>query len=73
MNMNLNFKELHQDNHKRVTRRQFFGSTASGLGLVALSSLLQNDLLQGEEARNAIGGLNGLPHFAPKAKRVVLL
>ena len=54
-------------NLQRVTRRQFFGRTAAGLGSVALASLLQ------QEARAGQPGLRGLPHFAPKAKRVVVL
>ena len=41
-----------------VTRRSFFGRTASGLGAMALQSLL---------------GADGLPTFAPKAKRVIYL
>jgi hypothetical protein len=51
-----------------LTRRTFLGQTALGLGSVALSCLLGRDL-----ARAATGGLPGLPHFAPKAKRVIFL
>ena len=61
--------ELLLQNRNRVTRRQFFGSTASGIGMAALSSLLGKDAAF---AADAGGGL-GLPHFAPKAKRIVLL
>ncbi len=46
------------------TRRHFFGKSALGLGTVALSNLM---------ARDRIGGLPGVPHFAPKAKRVIYL
>ena len=50
------------------TRRQFFAKGARGLGVAALASLMS------EEARaSAIGGLPGLPHFAPKAKRAIYL
>ena len=49
------------------TRRQFFGRTATGLGVTALGSLLARD------GYAASGGLPGLPHFAPKAKRVIYL
>ena len=55
-------------NQQRVTRRQLFGSAAQGIGGIALASLL------GE--RSALAGqpsLPNLPHFAPKAKRVVCL
>ena len=46
----------------QFTRRHFFSRTATGIGTAALSSLL-----------HAAGGLPGLPHFAPKAKRVIYL
>src|SRR3982075_3307471 len=51
-----------------LTRRHFFGRTATGIGVAALANLLGPDL-------NATvhGGLPGLPHFAPKAKRVIYL
>jgi len=47
-----------------LTRRYFFGKASTGLGIAALSSLLE-----AEEA----GGLPGLPHFPPTAKRVIYL
>src|SRR5688572_3245307 len=53
-----------------VNRRQFFGSSALGLGTAALASLLGRDL---PAAETGVRGLNGLPHFAPKAKRVIYL
>jgi hypothetical protein len=49
-----------------MTRRHFFSKTSTGLGIAALAGLLQEDLC-------ASGGLPGLPHFAPKAKRVIYL
>src|SRR4051794_12994499 len=55
-----------------ITRRHFFSSAARGLGVMALGSLLPNTLAAlGDEKRE--GGLPGLPHFAPKAKRVIYL
>ena len=57
-----------QLNPHRVTRRQLFGSAAQGIGGIALASLL------GERSAHAGQiGLPTLPHFAPKAKRVVCL
>jgi len=57
--------------HQReITRRHFFGRSAVGIGTAALASLLQNDL---RAAGNHTGGLPGVPHFAPKAKRVIYL
>lgn len=67
--------ELYQENIARVTRRQLFGSAAGGVGLAALASLLGGDsaLGAGGLSSSAENGLPGLPHFAPKAKRVVVL
>src|SRR5688572_25402612 len=48
-----------------ITRRYFFGQAATGIGIPALASMLQ--------ARETPGGLPGLPHFPPKAKRVIYL
>lgn len=59
------------DAHRlQVTRRQFFGRSALGLGTAALGGLLQRD---GLAAAPAGGRLPGLPHAAPKAKRVIYL
>ena len=52
------------------TRRHFFSRAATGIGIAALGSLLAED---GFADAAATGGLPGLPHFAPKAKRVVFL
>ena len=54
-----------------LTRRHFFGLTSNGIGGAALASLLSRDLVAGGEAPS--GGLPGLPHFAPTAKRVIYL
>jgi len=51
-----------------LTRRHFFGRTATGIGVAALASLLE----RGAQAK-AAGGLPGFPNFAPKAKRVIYL
>jgi hypothetical protein len=62
-----------------LTRRQFFSRSATGLGAAALASLLERDLEavipggDGSGTSKRIGGLPGLPHFAPKAKRVIYL
>src|SRR4051812_15207248 len=53
---------------EELTRRHFFGRTASGIGIAALANLLGPDL-----RADVHGGLPGLPHFAPKAKRVIYL
>ncbi|MBS1874107.1 MAG: DUF1501 domain-containing protein [Acidobacteria bacterium] len=51
-----------------ITRRYFFSKTANGIGVAALASLLG-----GEARAERTGGLDGVPHFAPKAKRVIYL
>ena len=70
--IDLSLREAARQNACRVTRRQFFGSAAAGVGTVALASLLgRGDLFAG--IPKGMRGLPGLPHLAPKAKRVVLL
>src|SRR5258706_5075743 len=60
-----------------MTRRQFFGRSARGLGAVALASLLNEKLFANTGAGGAPmhGTFGALPqlHFAPKAKRVIYL
>lgn len=59
-----------------INRRQFFGRTATGIGAAALSTLLSRAGLAadvGKAHENKMPGLAGLPHFAPKAKRVIYL
>ena len=54
------------ENKLMVNRRQFFGRSAVGIGSAALGGLLARE-------GSAANGLAALPHFAPKAKRVVYL
>ncbi len=49
-----------------LTRRQFLGRASTGIGAAALASLLNPNL-------SAAQGVAGIPHFAPKAKRVIWL
>jgi uncharacterized protein (DUF1501 family) len=56
----------------RLTRRSFLNASVQGIGAVALSSLLSRDLLAAASPA-AQGGLPALPHFAPKAKRMICL
>ncbi|MEK6233889.1 MAG: DUF1501 domain-containing protein [Planctomycetales bacterium] len=61
-----------QERQAMLTRRQLFGRGATGIGLAALTSLLGRDAsAAGIDA--PIKGLPSLPHFAPKAKRVIYL
>ena len=57
----------------QMTRRQFFGRTAGGIGTLALASLLGNAPVARGASIGGAGGLPGLPHFAPKAKRAIYL
>ncbi len=57
--------DLHREFDLTLTRRQLFGRTAAGIGVAALASLLEPKLFG--------RGLPGLPHFAPKAKRIIFL
>ena len=50
-----------------LTRREMLSRTGFGLGGIALADMLSSN------ARASEGGLAGLPHFAPKAKRVIFL
>ena len=54
------------------TRRQLLSRGARGLGALALYALLERQA-SGITEKKAVGGLTGLPHFAPKAKRAIYL
>ncbi len=65
----------------QINRREFFGRAAGGVGLgtAALAGLLARDGFAAEggadrlPVKERLGGLPDVPHFAPKAKRVVYL
>ncbi len=57
----------------RLTRRQFFGKTAQGLGSIALMSLLGETASAQSPQKQGVPGFKGIPHFKPKAKRVIVL
>ncbi len=62
----------HLDHLKLSTRRKFLQQCGTGMGALALGSLM-NEKLFATPARGAIGaGLPG-PHFAPKAKNIIYL
>jgi len=54
-----------------ITRRHFLGKMSLGLGSVALGSLLIPDLFKSGADEGA--AITGLPHFAPRAKRIIYL
>ena len=57
------------------TRRHFFGRTATGIGTAALASLVNPDLFAANSngTDQATRRVPGVPHFVPKAKRVIYL
>ena len=63
-------KEIIEHN-LRVNRRKFLAKLSLGIGSIALGSLLIPDLFSGEDEEEML--LTGLPHFAPKAKRIIYL
>jgi hypothetical protein len=66
--MNLDPYQQHQ---QLITRRQFFGKSVTGVGSVALASLLNPQLFAAPAVN--MNPLEDLPHLLPKAKKVILL
>lgn len=65
-------KESPPENPLRENRRHFFSQLSVGIGSLALGSLLIPDLFKtGDQESGSLAP--GLPHFAPKAKRVIYL
>ena len=54
-----------------INRRYFLGKLSVGLGSLALGSLLVKDLFTTTDEAASLP--LGIPHFAPKAKRVIYL
>ncbi|MBT6721840.1 MAG: DUF1501 domain-containing protein [Planctomycetaceae bacterium] len=55
-----------------TTRRAFLGRTSGGLGLAALTGLLQSETAA-NSAEGLAAGITDAPHFAGRAKRVIFL
>jgi len=66
-----------RDFYTQQTRRTFLANTGLSAGRIALASLLFPDVLKAAAAKSSAPGahppLPGLPHFAPKAKRLIYL
>ena len=56
-----------------MQRRTFLSRSSVGLGAAALAALLQRDSTGADSKVPGIPGQPGLPHFEPKAKRVIFL
>jgi uncharacterized protein (DUF1501 family) len=66
-------QQIHDEYRTHVTRRWFFRQCGVGLGSIALGELLASQA-QTARAATAVNPLAPkLPHFAPKAKRVIYL
>src|SRR5689334_8519797 len=63
----------HDELKLAMTRRHFFGRSASGLGAAALTSLLNPALFAASVQERRMGGLPGFPNFPPTAKNVIFL
>jgi hypothetical protein len=62
--------------HKRLlqSRRNFLTTSANGIGLLALASLLRDEGLLAAESKEAVNPLaSKAPHFAPKAKNCICI
>ena len=68
-------EQLYEASTQDVKRRMFLGRSASLLGTAAFAKLLGGEASQAYAASSLpkIQGLPELPHFAPKAKRVIYL
>ncbi|MBC9909346.1 DUF1501 domain-containing protein [Chitinophaga varians] len=60
------------EHHLNMNRRKFLSRLSLGIGSVALGSLLIPDLF-GKSSTSEMPFIPGMPHFAPKAKRIIYL
>ena len=76
--------QITTENLARLTRRQLLGTSAGGIGWAALATLLGGSIpasgapttsgrKHSVQPASGLEGLAGLPHFPPKAKRVIVL
>src|SRR5437899_2831303 len=83
MTMNL-FPDSRSDRDKMLTRRAFLAKSTTGLGALALASLLNENLFAAEKTSTNLreysrrladhsGGVLTSLHFPPKAKRIIYL
>ena len=54
-----------------LTRRSLLGSSTVSLGAFALGNLFKSEQVAAAAGETTSEGLPELPHFAPKAKRVI--
>ena len=63
--------QTHHEHVLALTRREFFGRAATGIGALALASLLNGR--RWPLRRTGVPGVLAQPHFAPRAKRIIYL
>lgn len=64
----------HHHDNSNYTRRDFLTKTSLGLGGLSLASMLSSEnLFASNKIQGAASNQMGLPHFIPKAKRVIYL
>src|SRR6478735_12038363 len=66
-----------EERMRHLSRRHFFKSTGLAAGRIALCRLMMPELVKAASTVKSFGhahpALPGLPHFAPKAKRLIYL
>ncbi len=63
----------YQEWQKLVTRRHFFSKSSTGIGTVALASLLKPNLWADATSERSVKGILPQPHHPPRAKHVIYL
>src|SRR5262245_44652583 len=68
----MQLQPLAEDKLRAMTRRKFFQQCGTGMGALALASLL-NENLFAADGSSAAGVAPTGPHFTPKAKNIIYL
>src|SRR2546425_8198431 len=68
----MSMNPLDLENLKLVTRRKFFQQCGTGMGAIALASLLNENLFAANSKGSGVAAPVG-PHFKPKAKNIIYL
>jgi len=73
MNKKHSLSSIEYESALQMSRRHFLSKTSLGLGTVALGSLLPGCLANAPTGSGLDSIADKLPHFAPKAKRIIYL
>ncbi|MEO0331731.1 MAG: DUF1501 domain-containing protein, partial [Bacteroidota bacterium] len=66
------YREVRKGQLEFTTRRHFLKKCSTGLGSIAIASLMGQSSLFGKGLKE-VSGSRVLPHFTPKAKRVIYM